>query len=146
MNSSVKAVFFYAVFSILLLNILGCATARQGNRGLEMQRLQMRVSELEKRLQEKEEEIYGLENELMKTKKTKTAKKTSDENPKTLACTAKNIQTALKNAGFYKGPVDGKIGKGTKRAIKDFQNAHGLSADGVVGKKTWSVLAEYLSR
>ena len=57
---------------------------------------------------------------------------------------AKQIQTALKNAGFYKGQIDGKIGPQTKRAIKDFQKANKLNPDGVVGLKTWEELKRYL--
>jgi peptidoglycan hydrolase-like protein with peptidoglycan-binding domain len=58
--------------------------------------------------------------------------------------TAKQIQSALKNARFYKGSVDGKIGPKTKKALKEFQKAHNLKADGVVGKKTAGKLNEYL--
>ena len=58
--------------------------------------------------------------------------------------THKDIQLALKNAGFYKGPIDGKVGKNTKKAIKEFQKANGLKADGVVGKETKEKLAGYL--
>lgn len=54
------------------------------------------------------------------------------------------IQTALKNAGFYKGEIDGKIGPQTKKAIKAFQKAKGLAPDGVVGPKTWEELEKYL--
>lgn len=50
------------------------------------------------------------------------------------------IQQALKNAGFYKGDIDGKIGLKTKSAIKAFQKSKGLIADGVVGQKTWNEL------
>ncbi|MFA6130411.1 MAG: peptidoglycan-binding domain-containing protein [Candidatus Omnitrophota bacterium] len=55
------------------------------------------------------------------------------------------IQTALKNAGFYAGNIDGKIGPKSKKAIEDFQSANGLKADGKVGAKTWEALAKYLS-
>jgi peptidoglycan hydrolase-like protein with peptidoglycan-binding domain len=55
------------------------------------------------------------------------------------------IQTCLKNAGLYTGAIDGKIGPKSKKAIKDFQAANGLVADGVVGKKTWAKLQEYLA-
>ncbi len=55
------------------------------------------------------------------------------------------IQTALKNAGFYAGNVDGKIGPKTKKAIEDFQKANGLTADGKVGPKTWAAMAKYLT-
>ncbi len=53
------------------------------------------------------------------------------------------IQTALKNAGFYAGNLDGKIGPKSKKAIEDFQKANGLKADGKVGPKTWEVLSKY---
>ena len=57
----------------------------------------------------------------------------------------KDIQQALKNAGYYDGKVDGVKGKNTKKAIKDFQKANGLKADGVVGPRTWDLLSNYLS-
>ena len=56
----------------------------------------------------------------------------------------KQIQTALKNAGYYQGAIDGKMGKNTRQAIKDFQKANNLPADGKVGKKTWLALKGYL--
>lgn len=59
--------------------------------------------------------------------------------------TANEIQTALKNAGFYAGAVDGKSGPQTKKAIEDFQKANGLDVDGKVGPKTWAVLGKYLN-
>ena len=54
------------------------------------------------------------------------------------------IQRALQAAGVYTGPVDGKIGSGTKEAIIEFQKSHGLKADGVLGKKTWDELKQFL--
>jgi peptidoglycan hydrolase-like protein with peptidoglycan-binding domain len=59
--------------------------------------------------------------------------------------TSKEIQMALKNAGFYAGVVDGKIGPQSKKAITDFQKANNLQADGKVGPKTWMVLGKYLN-
>ncbi|MCM8790731.1 MAG: peptidoglycan-binding protein [Candidatus Omnitrophica bacterium] len=56
----------------------------------------------------------------------------------------KQIQTALKNAGFYNGAIDGKIGPRTKKAILDFQQANGLKVDGKVGPKTWAALEKHL--
>ncbi|MFA4992883.1 MAG: peptidoglycan-binding domain-containing protein [Candidatus Omnitrophota bacterium] len=55
------------------------------------------------------------------------------------------IQTALKNAGFYAGNIDGKIGPKSKKAIEDFQSANGLKTDGKVGAKTWDALGKYLN-
>jgi len=58
--------------------------------------------------------------------------------------TDEQIQQALKNAGLYAGEIDGKIGPKSKKAIKDFQEQNGLTADGKVGPKTWEKLGVYL--
>ena len=55
----------------------------------------------------------------------------------------REIQQALKNAGFYQGAVDGKMGPRTREAVKEFQRVHGLTDDGVVGKQTWVKLKAY---
>jgi N-acetylmuramoyl-L-alanine amidase len=57
----------------------------------------------------------------------------------------KDIQKALKNAGYYDGPVDGKIGPKTRAAIKAFQGDKGLKEDGIPGSQTKEKLAKYLS-
>ncbi len=56
----------------------------------------------------------------------------------------KEIQQALKNANFYTGEIDGKIGPMTRKAIRDFQRSKGLVVDGKVGPKTWAELEKYL--
>ena len=53
------------------------------------------------------------------------------------------MQQALKNAGFYQGALDGKMGPQTRDAVKEFQRVHGLRDDGVVGKQTWAKLRAY---
>ena len=60
--------------------------------------------------------------------------------------TGTEIQTALKNAGFYTGAIDGKIGPVSKKAIESFQKENGLTADGKVGPKTWEALSKYLNQ
>ena len=57
----------------------------------------------------------------------------------------KEIQQALKNAGFYDGEIDGKIGPKTKKAVEDFQAKNNLKVDGKVGSKTWEKLREHLN-
>lgn len=48
---------------------------------------------------------------------------------------------ALLNAKFgFDLEIDGDFGKATETAVKEFQKQHGLTADGVVGKKTWAAL------
>ena len=52
----------------------------------------------------------------------------------------KLVQKRLKELGYYKSSVDGKMGKGTVNALKAFQKAHGLNDDGVAGQATYAVL------
>lgn len=63
----------------------------------------------------------------------------------TIRLSPRQIQLALKKAGYYKGPIDGKIGSRTKEAIKSFQKARGLKADGIAGQKTIEKLSKYLN-
>jgi peptidoglycan hydrolase-like protein with peptidoglycan-binding domain len=56
----------------------------------------------------------------------------------------KAMQLALKNANFYSGEIDGKIGPKTKEAVRKFQMSKNLTADGIVGDKTWAELKAYL--
>lgn len=57
----------------------------------------------------------------------------------------KKMQQKLKNWGYYTGSVDGIFGSGTKKAVVYFQKSNGLTADGIVGKKTLAALGMTLS-
>lgn len=48
----------------------------------------------------------------------------------------KQIQTKLKNWGYYSGSVDGIYGEQTKQAVIKFQKKNRLTADGVAGPQT----------
>lgn len=50
------------------------------------------------------------------------------------------VQKLLKDKFGYAIAVDGIFGPDTKTAVKDFQSANGLVADGIVGPKTWKKL------
>ena len=50
------------------------------------------------------------------------------------------IQTRLKNWGYYNGAIDGVYGTGTYNAVKSFQKKNGLAADGVAGSQTLAAM------
>eukprot|EP01027_Heterolobosea_sp_BB2_P019124 GEZU01026864.1.p1 GENE.GEZU01026864.1~~GEZU01026864.1.p1 ORF type:complete len:1370 (+),score=290.92 GEZU01026864.1:72-4181(+) len=54
--------------------------------------------------------------------------------------TVKFLQQDLVGAGFYDGEIDGWFGPKTDIAVRKFQEAHGLAADGIVGPQTISAL------
>jgi len=120
---------------IFILLLSGCV-ATQEIKEAEIQRLQERISYLERQLKQKEEENIVLRKEFKRKEEERIVLKMPN---------AKEIQTALKNAGFYDGEIDGVIGEKTKEAIKEFQKANGLDVDGVVGSRTWEKLRGYLN-
>jgi len=48
---------------------------------------------------------------------------------------SKELQTRLLQLGFYDGEIDGKIGRGSRAAIKAYQKSVGLAQDGYASKK-----------
>ena len=50
-----------------------------------------------------------------------------------------NLQSLLNKAGANISE-DGKFGRGTYNAVRDFQSAAGIGVDGVVGPRTWNKL------
>ena len=123
----------------LVIGLTGCATMKRGTPTAG--ELQLQISDLEKKIQDKDNQIQTLESkldEVQRSQEAKAIRKTSGK------ATTKEIQAALKNAGYYQGVVDGKAGNMTKSAIKTFQKDNGLKEDGVVGQQTWMKLSEYL--
>ena len=55
------------------------------------------------------------------------------------------VQKKLKQWGYYTGAVDGIFGSRTEAAVRYFQRKNGLTADGIVGKKTAAALGITLS-
>ena len=54
--------------------------------------------------------------------------------------TVSEIQTRLKNWGYYSGAVDGVYGSQTEKAVRWFQQKNGLQVDGQVGNLTLAAL------
>ncbi len=55
------------------------------------------------------------------------------------------IQTRLKNWGYYNGDVDGVYGSQTEKAVRWFQQKNGLNVDGQVGDQTLAALGMSVS-
>ena len=141
----VRKIGIFVFSSVLVISLAGCATGRKQS-DMELQGLKNQISVLEAQIQSKDDEIFSLRDELAKAqsdssmnfagKKKISSEAKSRPNPK-------QIQAALRNAGYNPGAIDGKIGAQTTEAIKAFQSANNLPADGKVGKMTWAVLKEY---
>lgn len=122
----------------------GCATARP--RKAPEQDLNAQVSELQGQLQQKDQQIQELEAQLASQERSLTDSQDFSSGSKKSAIirvsgvSAADVQRALVRAGFNPGPVDGRIGSQTKKAIKAFQRRNNLHADGIVGEKTWALL------
>jgi len=148
-----------AVTFSFLITLNGCATTRKKG-DLEAQGLKNEITALEAQIQTKDEEIASLKDELDRViaerealasekfspqiapvKQTKTKKSIGEVKSRP---NPKQIQIALLNAGYNPGSLDGKMGEQTNDAIRAFQRANGLPADGKVGKKTWKLLRPYL--
>ena len=147
---------------VFIVTLAGCATSQNK---ITSDQLQSRVVELEKKLEEKDAEIVDLQYEVkdlssrlevnypdpvivepvINTPTPVAPSKTGNDIIR-VGATPEKVQTALKNAGIYTGRVDGKIGPATKAAIIEFQKSHGLIADGVIGRRTWEALKQYLSQ
>ena len=113
--------------------LAGCATTKSGSSG-----------SLENRVQALESKVQMLEGGPQSTGSEISGTETGDKGATADTMTKKQIQKALKNAGYYDGNVDGKIGHKTRAAIQEFQKNMGLKADGIAGRNTKEKLLKYL--
>ncbi|AKG24822.1 peptidoglycan-binding domain-containing protein [Calothrix sp. 336/3] len=58
----------------------------------------------------------------------------------------KNVQSCLKQLGYFSGPVNGNFGSLTENAVKRFQQANRLPAIGIVGPQTQQALNRLCQR
>ena len=151
-----RKILLFAVVAVLAAFLAsGCSTVPKKMRE-EVSGIKSKVDTLETRVdtvESKQAEAQALVSQQGQTidelkaarERTATTNITTREQPVKSRERTKDIQACLKNAGFYKGKIDGVKGKGTRKAVKEFQAANGLKADGVVGPKTWEILSKYAS-
>ncbi len=135
-----KRILLLVLAVVFVVSLSGCSTVCK-NKDLEIQGLRNQVSALESQLSAKNEEVSKAEQAAPVPSESTLKTIESKQRP-----SPRQIQTALKNAGYYQGVIDSKLGKKTRQAVKDFQKANNLSADGRVGKKTWALLKDYLEK
>ncbi len=135
------------LLSLSLVFVAGCATtkARQADPSTDLSaqvtQLQGELSAKDQQIQELQYQLQSVQSSLQTTSSSSgSGKATKSSYIRVHGVSVEDVQRALVNAGLDPGPVDGKIGKKTKSAIKDFQRRNNLSADGVVGERTWSFL------
>ncbi len=144
-----KKMISFSVLFACLITLTGCATSGK-QKDLEAQGLKNQISALEAQIQSKDEEINTLREAATKAtaeEKTDVTNKTGRKKVIGEAKShpnAKQVQIALKNAGYNPGRIDGHIGKQTKEAIGAFQKANNLKETGKADKETWNLLKEYL--
>ena len=133
----------------------GCATTtiEQPDPDIEVQPLRDRISlletqvvnltqALEKEKQEKQDLLKILKEKEQTRQKEKQS--LSKIRGKTYHYFVIRMQTALKNAGFDPGLIDGRIGQRTYAALEKFQKENNLPTQGRLNKQTWSLLRNYL--
>jgi len=141
-----QKMFLSVIAVVLLVSTSGCATMGK-KKDLEIQGLRGQISALESRLESKDQEIASLREDLERAmhERIVPVKQAVSIEPKSRP-NIKQIQTALTNAGYNPGKIDGRMGGQTRDAIKSFQGANNITVDGKVGKKTWELLRVYLEK
>jgi len=136
--------FLIFLLVVVLFGFSGCVSTSNVNK---------KIGEIENRVQLIEEQQVqladGLSEQRIAQRDLQNLVESLKEKEATKAAvvsitpTTKQIQSALKTAGYYAGNIDGVAGDNTKDAINKFQKENGLVADGVVGRNTWSALSKY---
>ncbi len=150
MKNAVRTTLFFALAGVLLIGS-GCASKKKTSKQISALEAQMGVVTDE--LTRLDQSIQELRSGSQSAAATGSSSRSSSSGnyasvyrtPSGFELPSHDIQAALKNAGYYQGNVDGKIGPATKDAVKAFQRDNGLEADGVVGRRTWDKLKPYLS-
>ncbi len=144
----VKLCMFLAV-----LFLAGCATTNTTKSAdLEQQGLKNQLTVLEAQVKDKDQQIAYLQEALDKESKEKAVLAEQSNALQGQSKTSmpkgsiKQVQLALKKAGYDPGPRDGRVGSRTRKAIRHFQQDKKLPITGKVDKETWTELMSYLEQ
>lgn len=136
-------VVFAVVFAVAFVSfsLIGCSQKKEEVPSMEMQTMPAAVQLNNEALApQAAQKVEPAVTDVKQTVETVGQSVAVSEKP-----AAEEIQTALKNAGYYAGAIDGKLGPRSKKAIENFQKDNGLVVDGKVGPKTWAKLQPYLT-
>lgn len=128
------------------LSLMGCATS-SGTRGKGADSLTARVETLENQVTSLHQQLDETTTQALPPAEEALGSSAPGRAPGAAKTrlTVRQVQKALTAAGYYKGSIDGKGGPQTQKAIKAFQQAQGLKADGVVGSATTEALGKSLN-
>ena len=132
-----------AVFFLAAVSLGGCATTRPRPAA---QDTNSQMAAMQTQIQSKNQEIQDLHSQLESQQQSLpnnfAATGSSDKRNilRVSGVSEVEVQRALLRAGFDPGPLDGRLGKKTRAAVRSFQKKNHLTADGVVGERTWAAL------
>jgi murein L,D-transpeptidase YcbB/YkuD len=149
---------------VMVVFLTGCATA--GRQSSAVSQLEIRVAQIEGQIDAQGQDIADIKSNIstiskygqqgsrslaaITTPREQVESSVSNESSSgdhsilRVPVDPREVQRALKSAGHYTGAIDGKLGAGSQKAIKEFQAEHELVSDGIIGKRTWMQLKGYL--
>lgn len=127
----------------LLVATTGCVS--KGRYESEISDLQGQLAQTQAALRAAEEKNKALEAPARPAIPVEAYQGSAYRTPAGFELPASDIQKGLKNAGYFSGAIDGKIGPDSREALRNFQRDNGLTPDGVCGKQTWNKLKTYLA-
>jgi len=137
------------LLALVALVVTGCGPSRR------VTMLEGKVAELDNRMRGLEDSPGNVDDLETRVSALERGGRVTAHRPVTpqkrgSAPSMREIQRALKNAGYYRGKVDGVKGRLTRQAIIAFQRANKCNPDGRVINRyggtgeTWTALKPYL--